>query len=430
MPGTHHRGPDGQAGAPSLSFTERVIAARRQLAADDPAGETEAVARPNDPVAYWDRELARPLRHTDAIDAADLLALNLPPLRWIVPDCLPEGTTILAAPPKVGKSCAVYQLVVEAAVGGDFLGRRVTTGSALYLALEDGLRRGQDRLRAALHGRTMPRGRLEVRWTAPLIGTGLEESIAEWLDGHPDAAIVAIDTLGKLRARADGRRNAYQVDVEDLGRLQSLFRDRRVALVIVHHSRKDVVGDDFVASVSGTYGISGSADTIIRIERKRLEEFGKLVVTGRDVPEAELSARFDGMLWHAAPASLPEASFARTEVYRVIEREGPIYPKAIADHLGYENGESGRASVAQMVAKLVSSGAVVRTTKGYAVVPTASTPDYFDYGMSNGGNGGHAREDQPPLPPPCPDSETYAAHRSDHYMANGRWSCHACEVAA
>ncbi len=84
------------------------------------------------------------------IDAADLLALDLPPLRMVVPDLLPEGTTVLAAPPKVGKSCLVYQIAVEVALGGSLFGRRVEPGSALYLALEDGHRRGQERLRAAL----------------------------------------------------------------------------------------------------------------------------------------------------------------------------------------------------------------------------------------------------------------------------------------
>ncbi len=82
-------------------------------------------------------------------------------------------------------------------------------GSVLYLALDDGTRRGQDRLRAALAGRTMPRGRLEIRWGARTIGEGLEENIADWLDQHPDAVLVAIDTLGKVRGATDGRRNAW-----------------------------------------------------------------------------------------------------------------------------------------------------------------------------------------------------------------------------
>ncbi|MBA2757369.1 MAG: bifunctional DNA primase/polymerase [Chloroflexi bacterium] len=298
---------------------------------------------------------------TPGIDAADLLALDIPPLRWIVPDLLPEGTTVLASPPKVGKSCLVYQIATEASVGGTLLGRPVTSGSALYLALEDGKRRGQDRLRAALAGRTMPRGRLEVRWTAHKIGAGLEDDLARWLDAHSDAALVAIDTLGKVRPRSDGRRNAYEVDVEDLGRLQSLFRDRSVALLIVHHARKEA-GDDFLASVSGTYGLTGSADTIIVVKRKRLEAFGTIVVTGRDVPDAELPARFDGLTWQAAPQVVAEASFERAEVYRTIEEDGPIFPAAIATKVGLE-----RTSVQHMVGAMVAAGAVARTAKGYMV---------------------------------------------------------------
>lgn len=84
----------------------------------------------------------------------------------------------------------------------------------------------------------MPRGRLEVRWGARRIGEGLEDDLTNWLDSHPDATLVAIDTLQRVRARTNGKRNAYEVDVEDLGRLQAIFRDRRVALLIVHHANK------------------------------------------------------------------------------------------------------------------------------------------------------------------------------------------------
>ena len=333
------------------------------------------------------------------IDAADLLALDLPPLRWIIPDLLPEGTSILASPPKVGKSCLVYQMVVEVSLGGELFGRRVTPGSALYLALEDGKRRGKDRLAAALQGRTMPHGRLEVRWSARKTGAGLEEDVTDWLDSHNDAVLVAIDTLQRVRPSTNGKRGAYEIDVEDLSRLQDLFRDRAIALVIVHHVRKQA-GDDFLESVSGTYGVTGSADTIIVLRRKRLEVFGQVLVTGRDVADAELSVRFENMTWVEAPASLPEASFERKEVYQVIEEFGPIFPAAIAERTGL-----GRTSVQNMVGKLVDSGNVVRTVKGYVAVALARArvlhiPDDSRDSESHQSQGGHvhapARETQTP----------------------------------
>ena len=165
----------------------------------------------------------------------------------------------------------------------------------------------------------------------------------------------------RVRARGDARRNAYEVDVEDLARLQDIFKDRAVGLLIVHHSKKDA-GDDFLASVSGTYGITGSADTTLVIQRKRLETFGKLVVTGRDVQEVEEPVQFNGMTWSTAPRSLAEASFEQAEVYKVIEAEGPIFPKAIADRIG-----STREAAERLVEKLVAGGSVARARGGYVV---------------------------------------------------------------
>lgn len=261
----------------------------------------------------------------------------------------------------------------------------MTPGSVLYLALEDGKRRGQQRLLAALAGRTMPRGRLEVQWEARPIGAGLEDDIADWLEGHPDAVLVAVDTLGKVRPPGDGRRNAYEVDVAAMNELQNLFRDRPVGLVIVHHARKES-SDDFLASVSGTYGITGSADTIVVVRRKRNEAFGTIHVTGRDVADEEISARFDELAWTAAPGALSAASFERTEVYRVIEEHGPIFPQAIADRLG-----KGRQNVQNMVNGLVGTGAVARTRRGYvtAAVLIDTAPESLSLPGVSGVSGRH-----------------------------------------
>jgi hypothetical protein len=365
------------------------------------------------------------------MDAADLVALDLPPLRMVIPDILPEGTAIVAAPPKIGKSCLIYQVATEVALGGDLLGRRVSPGSVLYLALEDGHRRGQARLLAALAGRTMPRGRLEVRWGARHIGEGLEDDIGAWLAAHPDAAVVAIDTLQRVRPRSHGQRSAYEVDVEDLGRLQNLFRDRAVALVIVHHSRKDA-GDDFLASVSGTYGLTGSADSIIVLQRKRLETFGTIRVTGRDIPDAEVSVRFDGMLWSEAPKALTAASFERLEVYRVIEERGPIFPAAIAEVSGLE-----RTSIQHMVSALADEGAVIRQRGGYVLSPAlarareTSPPHHSDHSLSEWSDRGV--KGIPGVPTTTIDCRDYRAHQAaDHHVRDsaGVWRCLACEMPA
>lgn len=298
------------------------------------------------------------------IDGADLIAKDLAPLQWAVQDLIPEGTTIIAAPPKIGKSWLVYQIAVEIALGGTVLDHTAEQGDVLYLALEDGERRGQARLLIALGGRELPHGHLEVRWSARHIGKGLEEDIAAWLDEHPQARMVAIDTLGRVRPPGSGRRSAYEVDVEDLARVQDLFRNRSCALLIVHHSRK-AASDDFLTEVNGTYGITGSADAVMLISRKRHELLGRIEVTGRDIADAEVTVKFDGGLWSVGPENLSEASFKQAEVYQIIEQQGPIWAAGIERAL---NGEMSRTSIQNMLARMTTNGLISRTLRGYSVV--------------------------------------------------------------
>src|SRR5215203_2724372 len=80
--------------------------------------------------------------------AAELLAMELPPIRWAIPDILPEGVTILAGRAKIGKSFLAYGWCIAIATGSYALGRvPVGRGDVLYLALEDNKRRLQKRLK-------------------------------------------------------------------------------------------------------------------------------------------------------------------------------------------------------------------------------------------------------------------------------------------
>ena len=109
----------------------------------------------------------------------------------------------------------------------------------------------------------------------------------DWLDEHPDAVLVAIDTLGRASAPAAtrGATPTRSTSRTSPGSRTSSATGRS-ALLIVHHARRTRPTTSW-RRVSGTYGITGSADTIVVIRRKRLETFGTLVVTGRDVAEVE-----------------------------------------------------------------------------------------------------------------------------------------------
>ena len=72
-----------------------------------------------------------------------------PPLSYAVPGLIPEGSVLLVGAPKIGKSWLVLTVAL-AAGGGMALSIAVPKRPVLYLALEDGNRRLQDRCRKLL----------------------------------------------------------------------------------------------------------------------------------------------------------------------------------------------------------------------------------------------------------------------------------------
>jgi hypothetical protein len=80
------------------------------------------------------------------IPAPELQTTTFPPVSWIVEGLLPEGITLFAGKPKLGKSWLALQIGYGIASGSEVLGRPAEQGSVLYAALEDNNRRLKHRM--------------------------------------------------------------------------------------------------------------------------------------------------------------------------------------------------------------------------------------------------------------------------------------------
>ena len=80
------------------------------------------------------------------INSAELMDMQLPPIRFTVADILPSGLTVFAGAPKVGKSLFILKLCLAVASGENFWCYPTRKGTVLYLALEDSMMRLQKRL--------------------------------------------------------------------------------------------------------------------------------------------------------------------------------------------------------------------------------------------------------------------------------------------
>lgn len=221
---------------------------------------------------------------------------------WIVENLIPLGITIIAAPPKSAKSFLALQIALCVAFGIPLMGIfPVTQGEVLCLFLEDTFRRIQGRMRAMEESLDIDiersKGGVHFGIRAETLGQGLLEQIDGWVAAHPDITLIVIDTLQKVRdnVRTD---NVYASDYAALGKLKEYADDHKLSICVIHHTKKAPACDPF-DSISGSYGISGAADSSLVIQRSNhMEKEAKLHVTGRDMESAIHLIEFDGTIWN------------------------------------------------------------------------------------------------------------------------------------
>lgn len=169
--------------------------------------------------------------------ARELQDKDITPPRFFVEGFLPQGLALLASPPKYGKSWFVLDLCLSVAAGVPFLGHKTNKVECLYLALEDGEGRLQDRMNKVLAGNRAPMGFYFSTRSEDVAG-GLLEQLDDFLAKKPDLGLIVIDTLQKVRRSTSGKENAYAADYRDAGALKEFADRNRVCVLLVHHLRK------------------------------------------------------------------------------------------------------------------------------------------------------------------------------------------------
>jgi hypothetical protein len=284
--------------------------------------------------------------------ADELMAMRFPDPRWAVPGILAEGVSLLAGPPKVGKSWLSLGLGLVVADGGNAFGSiAVQRGPVLYLALEDTPRRLKTRMGKILNGRPAPAG-LTLATACPPMPQGGDEAIAAWLGRNQDARLVVIDVFAKMRGQSPTGMSAYDADYAAVGRAKRLADKYGVAIVLVHHVRK-AGADDFLAEVSGTNGLAGAADATLVLKRPRGKADGILHVTGRDVDEAEYAMAFEPACgaWRLLEGPVDEHALSETRasILCFVRSNPDSGPKAIAEGTGLSN-DNAKKTCQRMVA--------------------------------------------------------------------------------
>ena len=226
------------------------------------------------------------------VNADTLLYEPLEKPSFVVDGLIPTGLTLFCGAQKIGKSWLMLKLCLCVSQGIPLWDMPTQEGDVLYLCLEDTFCRIQDRLFRLTDEAS---GRLHFAVASDKLSDGLIVQLEDYLKEYLDSRLIVIDTLQKVRTAS--KDNAYASDYGDISLIKDFADRHSLAVIVVHHIRKQNDSDVF-NKVSGTTGLTGSADATFVLEQEsRASNAAKLYVTGRDTPYQEFTLRFRDCSW-------------------------------------------------------------------------------------------------------------------------------------
>jgi RecA-family ATPase len=221
-------------------------------------------------------------------NAAEIDAQEIKPPKFVIDRILPVGGAILGAKPKIGKTYMAIDWGLAVASGGKAIGSlQCDQGDALLLLMEDNVARAQTRMRQIMGEAPKPPA-LSIAFqdeNSRRIDTGLLDQIEQWAGAASRPRLVVVDTLTAVRPTGLDKRGVFQVEYEMVRPFNDLAHKLGVALVVVHHLRKQKSTDDPIDELSGTLGLAAGIDTLMGLRRNG--SGFELLGRGRDVEEFE-----------------------------------------------------------------------------------------------------------------------------------------------
>jgi AAA domain-containing protein len=359
-----------------------------------------ADAKRNGKAATHDNHVSGRAWNDGLITARELQSKKFKPVRIILSGLIPEGVTLLAGKPKVGKSWLALDVCLAVADETRFvLGEmRPVHGAVLYLALEDNERRLKKRIDKIVQGGQANWPELlsiHTEWKRMDQG-GLEDIeawIKEAIEKGTEPRLIWIDTLAKIRPIAGRSEQAYAADYRAIDGVQKLAGQCGIGVVFNTHLRKAPSEDDPFDEVSGTLGLTAAADTTIVM--KRHSGMVKVYVRGRDIAEAEFAAEFNRETCRWRIVGGAEEAFRSQERQAIIgalkdagaDEEGEPIALPLGDIMTATERRD-RGPLKSLLHKMRKANEVVSPRVGYYALPSnpLNPVDRVDRAIFEGGD--------------------------------------------
>lgn len=211
---------------------------------------------------------------------------------------LAEGTCILSAKPKLGKSWLVLAMCLALSNGKDFLGYKTRKCSTLYLDLETNESLQKKRVIKALSGETVPKN-FYIDTETDAVDKGFVEQIEDYMQQDPNIGLVVVDVFQIIRSPAKGiKETEYEHAYRDITPLNELAQKYHIAIILVCHDRKAVDADDPFANILGSTGLQGAATQMMVMFKSKKTDPIHISVKGKTIDGLpELNVKLENAEW-------------------------------------------------------------------------------------------------------------------------------------
>lgn len=249
-------------------------------------------------------------------NAKDILNEDLVPLREYVGvglevPFLIEGTCLLSAKSKLGKSWLAMAMCNAISKGMDFLGMKTKQCSTLYLDLETGKNVQQKRLLKLSNSMEGIGDKFYIKRVSPMLGDDFVKQIDMYLTEDPDIGVIVIDVFQKIRKQKKQQENDYEATYRDIEILNNISRKYHVSIILVCHDRKTIDPGDPFSNILGSTALQGATDQMIVMYKDKHDDISTHFSAKGRTMDGLIS--FDAMIVDGVWTKVDERDIARQQ---------------------------------------------------------------------------------------------------------------------
>lgn len=239
----------------------------------------------------------------DNLITADFLRdKEFPPVKWAVDGIIPEGLSVLAGEPKVGKSLIAVDVCSAIASGVKaFETRKCIQGSVCYISLEDPERRVKERIKKQCD--LWPSTFKILMGGLPQLGEGFYRLVDEMSMLWPDLRAIVIDTMQFIIPEKKNGISDYEHYYKFLDPLHRWALTNHIAVILITHTVKSraVEGDNPFSAIIGSVAIQGCSDAMLLLKKNHAKGTivdpvladGFLTIVGRELGNGHYSLEWN-----------------------------------------------------------------------------------------------------------------------------------------